>query len=244
MVNFWNIVNKVIEDADIIIEVLDARFPELTRNKEVENKVLQKGKKLLYVINKADLSEEVTKQLKVKPFVLFSAKKHYGTNLLREALMKISKGESVRVGVLGYPNVGKSSVINALKGRGSAPVSPKAGFTKHKQTIRASGKIIFLDTPGVIPFKEQDKVKHAIISSTDFTKVKEPDMVVMEMMKEYPGVIEKYYGVDVSDDLESVIENIAMKTGKLKKQRQPDIERCSRDIIKDWQRGKIMTLYS
>ena len=239
MVSFWKIVNRVIADCDILIEVLDARFPELTRNKEVEQKVKEKGKKLLYVINKADLSKDVTKRLKVKPFVLFSAKKHYGTNLLRDAIMKLSKGEKAKVGILGYPNVGKSSVINALKGKASAKTSPKAGYTKGRQLIRVSNKILLLDTPGVIPFLEKDRIKHAIISSTDFTKVKDPDLIVIEIMKEYPGAIERFYNIKPSKDHEATLEDIAIKTGKLKKQGIPDIERCSRDILKDWQRGKI-----
>ena len=59
--------------------------------------------------------------------------------------------EKFKVGVLGYPNTGKSSIINALKGRASAPTSPVSGYTKGMQWIRASKRMYLLDPPGVFP---------------------------------------------------------------------------------------------
>jgi len=123
MASFWRLVKKVIRDADIIMLVLDARFPELTRNEEIEEKVEEQDKQLLYVLNKCDLvSEEKIEELskRYRPSVFVSTKSKLGSTVLYKKIMKISQGEDCVVGVVGYPNVGKSSVINMLKGRSSA----------------------------------------------------------------------------------------------------------------------------
>ena len=104
------------------------------------------------------------------------------------------------VAILGYPNVGKSSLINALKGRGAAKTSSVSGFTKHIQKIRTS-QIILLDTPGVIPYKENDRLKHNIIGTLDHNKEKNPDDVAMSLMEIFPGIIENYYNVDVNTEM-------------------------------------------
>jgi len=174
--------------------------------------------------------------------VFVSAKKHLGTSKLREKILitasRLNLTAKVRVGVLGYPNVGKSSIINALKGRGSAKTSSISGFTKHIQKIRTS-KIILLDTPGVIPYKEHDLLKHNIIGTIDHNKEKNPDIIAVSLMETFPGVIEKFYGVKISLDKEVTLEDIAIKRNFVKKGSKPDFLRASKMILNDWQTGKI-----
>ena len=152
MPSYWRHVNRVLKEADLIIEVLDARLIEETRNREIESKVKTLGKKLLFVINKCDLVnkaklDEAKKTL--KPCVFISSKDHLGTTILKKKILELSKGQNVIVGVVGYPNVGKSSLINALSGRGAARTSSESGYTKGMQKIRVDNKILVLDTPGV-----------------------------------------------------------------------------------------------
>jgi len=246
MKNFWSIVNNVIDDADILLLLLDARLVDETRNEEVESKVKRQKKPLIYVITKCDLAdkESVEKYKKeLYPSVFVSAKEHFGTTMLRNTILMEAKRAGIktelRVGVLGYPNVGKSSLINAMKGRKAASTSVLSGHTKHIQKIRADNRIILIDTPGVIPYQEKDPVKHTFIGTIDFNKAREPDIMSMELMMKFPGRIEKYYGVEINEDKEETLYAIAKKKCMLKKGGLPDLERTARMILKDWQKGVI-----
>jgi ribosome biogenesis GTPase A len=243
--NFWKLVNRVIKYSDILILLLDARSIEETRNSEVETKIKLAKKPLIYCISKSDLvNKKSLGSIKLTPKVFISAKEHTGIAKLRERILiegrKITRNkERYIVGVLGYPNVGKSSLINAVRGRKAAPTSSVSGFTKGVQKINAGTRILFLDTPGVIPYKEKDATKHANIGSIDANKVKNPDLVVMDLLEQYPGKIEAKYSVPVSSDFEATIETIAKKRNKILKKGVLDIETTARMILKDWQTGKI-----
>jgi len=242
MPTFWRVVNKVIAEADVLLLLLDSRLVKDTRNKEVEDKIKKTGKPLIYVITKCDLVEkdEVEKYKRsLRPCVFISATEFHGTKLLRERILIEAPERMVKVGVLGYPNVGKSSLINAMKGKSSASTSSSSGHTKGVQNIRADNRIMFLDTPGVIPYREKNETKHAAIGSIDFNKVKEPDLVVMDLMEKFPGRIESYYSVKLNGDYEASIEIIGKNRNILKKGSKVDMYRTARMILKDWQTGKI-----
>jgi len=242
---FWNIVNAVIDKSDVVIEVLDARFPDMTRNPEIETKVLRKGKKLLLVINKSDLiNKEITEKIKkrlskIAPVVFIAAKQHLGTTYLREGIMKLSKGESVVVGILGYPNTGKSSVINSLKGREAAKSSSMSGYTKGKQLVRISKKIIMLDTPGVYSYKENDVETLAIFGAVDYTKLKEPDLAAIKLLEMFPEIVSSHYKLEIEDP-NDMLEKLAKKMNKLKKGGLLDINSAAKELMKDWQKARIV----
>jgi len=244
--SFWTIVNRVIEQADVLLLLLDARLTEETRNPEAEAKIKAANKPLIYVVTKCDLvDKKILERLPLKPSVFISATEHLGTTILRERIIiegrRAYKNKDVfTVGVIGYPNVGKSSLINAMKGKKAAPTSSVSGFTKGVQKVKMDNRIIFLDTPGVVPYKEKDDSKHAFIGTLEFNRVKNPDLVVMELMEKCPGKIESHYGVNVSSDFEESLEAIARKKNLLKKHAELDIERTSKMILKDWQTGKIV----
>ncbi len=242
MPRFWEQVNSVIAESDIILLVLDARLPEETRNQEIEDKVKENHKSLIYVISKCDLVEARNKLRKLNP-VYVSASKHFGLRTLRKRIMmeaKKARLKEVRVGVLGYPNVGKSSLINAMKGTKVAKTSVLSGCTKRIQEVKASRKLIFLDTPGVLPYMEKEFLKHVLIGSISFKDVEDAEEVVYDIMKQFPGVIEKHYGVELSEDREATLETITLKRHMLKKGAKPDIERMAKEILKDWQKGSIV----
>lgn len=242
MPSFWKHVNRVLQEADIIIEVLDARMINETRNSEIEYKARKLNKLILYAINKCDLAdknelEKVKRTL--KPSVFISSKEHLGTTLLKKKILELSKGEKVVVGVVGYPNVGKSSLINALSGRGAAKTSAESGYTKGLQKIKVDNKILVLDTPGVFPKNENDTLKYGKIGAIDYAKIKEPEIAALTLIEENKELILKYYQVD-GDDIEEILEKIGLKLKKFGRKGEVDLEATSRLILKAWQIGKIM----
>jgi len=247
MSKFWTIVNKVIEKSDILLLVMDARMPKGSRNPEIEEKVAKSGKKIIYVLNKCDLIEDskeypkVMHQLHLNPgnSIFVSAREHLGTmNLLRK-IKEFSKGEYCVVGVVGYPNTGKSSVINALKGKHSARTSSQAGFTRGMQKVRVTKDMLLLDTPGVIPYNEEDRTKHVLIASRNINKTNDPEVVAMDLIVQYDGKIEKFYHAKKGEDEEESLENIAKAKNLLIKKGLPDTKKASHMILLDWQKGKI-----
>jgi ribosome biogenesis GTPase A len=262
-----DIVTKIVAVSDIVLEILDARFVDETRNKELEKEIEKQGKKVIYVLNKADLVDkklEEKMRRELSPYVFVSCTNRVGIKSLRNLIKKVAKtvekrekrelmkgnvvdGEEgkIKVGIVGYPNVGKSSLLNLLVGKSSAGVGSDAGFTKGIQKIKLSDDILLLDSPGVIPddrYSETDKVKlaeHTILGGRSFSQVKEPDMVVANLMLKYPGVLEKYYGIKAKGDSEELIEKLGKKKGALKKKDMVDEDKVARDILKDWQKGEI-----
>ena len=272
---------EVVRVSDIILEVMDARFLDETRNAELEAEIKAKGKKIIYIVNKVDLIDVkalfASGKLKdLRPYVLISCKKNIGRKRLRdvikievkrlrrenslilrnlkagildipgkekEQIIKIDK--RAHVGIIGYPNTGKSTLINVLAGGGAANAAPESGFTKGIQKIRFSKDILILDSPGLIPEKENlfvnstDIKKHAKIGAKGFDKTKEPEFVVGEIMKEFPDKIEKFYQVVSDGDPELLIETLGRRWSYLLKGNTIDTDRTARRILKDWQCGNI-----
>lgn len=235
------VVDKVIRQADILLLVVDARRVQDSINRELESRIKAMNKKLVYVINKCDLitKEEQDNLKKLPNSVQVSAKKHWGTLRLLRFLMRLSEGNEVKVGVIGYPNTGKSSIINALRGRKSAPVSPISGFTKSLRNVRINRRLLMIDAPGLIPYSEKENVSNVIIGAIDSTKIKDPEGAAMELLQEYGDKICKYYEVEESEDVVDTLEKIALKKNMLRKGGEVDTRRMAIDILNSWQRGKI-----
>ena len=240
------IVRKIITESDIILEVLDARFPKETQNKEIEGFIKNQGKKIIYILNKSDLVESMKKSF-LFPSIYISSKKRNGGKLLRDRIKieaKKIKKDQIIVGVIGYPNTGKSSLINLLIGKKSARISPEAGFTKGVQKLRLSSKILLLDSPGVIPNEEYSTIgkftkKHSEIGVKTYDKIKDPEIIVAELMRKYPQTIERFYNVNADGDSEILLEKIGEQKRFFKKGGEINTDTAARFVIKDWQTGKI-----
>lgn len=240
---------KIIEDSDILLEVLDARFVEETRNREVEEAIKRKGKKIIYVLNKADLIEKTSKQ-EFYPYVFVSCTLRKGIKELRNLIKIQAKGvkkesERVNVGLIGYPNTGKSSLINLLIGKNSAKTAPEAGFTKGLQKLKLSAGILLIDSPGIIPASQYSAVNreaiaiHTKFGGRSYNQVKEPELVVSELIKEFPESFKKFYKINFDSDPEILMETLGKRKGFLKKGGEPDEDKTARQILRDWQEGKI-----
>lgn len=184
---FDKVFKQVIDEADVVLYVLDARDPEGTRSREVERSIMAAasgGKRLILILNKVDLIPP-----KVLRDWLVYLRRYFPTLPLRASgaaanahvfnhreltvqstsatLFKALKSyaanknlkRAISVGVIGYPNVGKSSVINALlnrlgsKGSSAAracPAGAEAGVTTSIRTVKIDSKLTLLDSPGVV----------------------------------------------------------------------------------------------
>lgn len=248
------VVVKLLETSDVIIEVLDARFPEETRNREIEEVIKKRGKRLIFALNKSDLIDKkkfiVPKDM--RPFVFISCKNREGSRVLRDLIKrevryKQEKFDRAQVGIIGYPNTGKSSLINFLIGKSSAKTAYEAGFTKGIQKLKLSSKILLMDTPGVIPadkYSHTDPLKishHVMVGARNYDKVKNPAFIVSEIMKDYTEQFAKYYGSDFDVDVEIFLERIGKKRNFLLKGGIADEDRAARSILRDWQEGRIIT---
>ncbi|MBU2523361.1 MAG: 50S ribosome-binding GTPase [Nanoarchaeota archaeon] len=248
------IAKEIIVISDIVLEILDARFIEQTRIPVLEKMITDAGKKIIFILNKSDLVDTKImvgegKLNNVKPYVFVSSKLRRGKlQLLRRIKMEIAKANikfpRAHVGVIGYPNTGKSTLINYLAGRRSAPTSSEANYTKGAQKIRLTKDILLLDTPGVVPPVEDNLlgrsiVKKAEIGAERYSQTKDPELVVASLMKKHGNAMEKFYGIDYEADYEEFGEKLGRKFNLLLKGNKVDLDKTYRRIIKDWQDGKI-----
>ncbi len=253
MASYKIMVKDVIKKSDVLLEVIDARFPDETRNSEVERDVARARKPLIIVLNKCDLvskeSLEKTKSRlsKIAPTVFVSGRDGFGKTILRHRILEAAKikGRDILVGSLGYPNTGKSSVINAVCGKHKAPTSSISGHTKGVQLVNAGSRIRFIDTPGVIPFGEDDEYIQGLLGVKDATHLKDHVGVALKIIEkmcaENKTALESLYNVTIGgEDSYDVLELIGRQSNFLMKKGEVDENRTAVKIINDWQKGLLM----
>ncbi|MEK6936336.1 MAG: GTPase [Nanoarchaeota archaeon] len=272
---YWDVVNRIIIESDIVLEVLDGRLVELSRNEEIERLVKLNKRPLIFVINKSDLvnGESLRKQveaLKSEGEVVFvSSKDRRTTKVLLYTIKKIFKKYGKRapsifkkdgpkvtfretkanivVGILGYPNVGKSSIINALAHKTKMKVSKKAGTTHGINWIRVNDEIKLIDSPGVIPLTYEDEVRYGLIGAKDIERLQNPyvvaEAIINLFMKTNKSAFERFYDIQINEgeeDYDSVVNKIGERKRFLLKGNRIDENRVGIMIVKDWQDGKLM----
>ncbi|XP_015440088.1 PREDICTED: nucleolar GTP-binding protein 2 [Dufourea novaeangliae] len=250
----WNELYKVIDSSDVILQVLDARDPLGTRSPPIEKylKTEKPHKHLMFILNKVDLVPAWVTQRWVAilsaeyPTVAFHASMTHPfgkgslINLLRQfAKLHIDK-KQISVGFIGYPNTGKSSVINTLRSKKVCNVAPIAGETKVWQYITLMRRIYLIDCPGVVyPSAETDTEK-VLKGVVRVELVQNPEDYVSDVLARVkPEYIRKTYKIMEWSDHVDFLEKLARKSGKLLKKGEPDIATVSRMILNDWQRGKL-----
>uniref|UniRef100_A0A8C7XN56 Nucleolar GTP-binding protein 2 n=1 Tax=Oryzias sinensis TaxID=183150 RepID=A0A8C7XN56_9TELE len=212
----WGELYKVIDSSDVIIQVLDARDPMGTRSKSIETylKKEKPWKHLIFVLNKCDL---------IPTWVTLHTDK-----------------KQISVGFIGYPNVGKSSVINTLRSKKVCNVAPIAGETKVWQYITLMRRIFLIDCPGVVYPSEDSESDIVLKGVVQVEKIKNPeDHIEAVLERAKPEYVQKTYRIPSWNSTEDFLEKLAFRTGKLLKGGEPDISTVSKMVLNDWQRGRI-----
>jgi len=249
----WRRVRSVLEMSDLVLEVIDARDPVETRNRRLEDLVNRLGKSLMMVINKADLVPmEVLKEWRRflerdYPTVFISARDRLGTRKLIVNIKRYAPRLPVRVSVVGYPNVGKSTIINYLKGRHVAETSPVPGWTIGEQIVRAKQWLVVIDTPGVVPVEEvKDEALLVIKGAIDPSKLDDPLIpaikLIMRIKSFNPKAFMERYGVDSEDPME-LLELVGRRRGLLMRGGKVNIREAAIAVIRDWILGKLTYYY-
>ena len=247
---------------DLIIELADARVPLSSRNPDIDE--LGKGKARLILLNKADLAEdrlndEWVAYFKEKGYsaVKVNSRKGGGIKLIQSVIQEACREKTerdrkrgilnrpVRAMVVGIPNVGKSTFINALAGKACAKTGNKPGVTKGKQWIRLNKSVELLDTPGILWPKFEDQevgLKLAFIGSIkdEILQTEELAAELVKFLKEsYPGVLEEKYSIPEVQDTYECLANIAQSRHCLVRGSELDTEKAASILLDDFRGGKL-----
>jgi nuclear GTP-binding protein len=255
----WKELYKVIDSSDVLLQVLDARDPMGTRCLAVEKylRTEKKFKHVIFILNKADLIPPwATKRWvailsKEYPTVAFHAhvEKPFGKgnviSLIRQfaRLQKQNNKKLLSVGMIGYPNVGKSSVINTLRGQKVCNVAPIPGETKVWQYVALSKRIYLIDCPGVIHHNDcNDETGSALKSVIRIERLGDANKA--DHVKRVLELVDRQkmmdtYRVPPWKDHHEFLANLARQRGKLRPGGAPDVDAASRMVLYDWQRARI-----
>ena len=245
---------KVIDASDVLCEILDARDPLGTRCSYLENFVRKNcpHKHIIYILNKCDLvpiyvTAAYIKHLsKFYPTIAFHASitNPFGKPALFQILRQFDAlhkdKKNISVGFVGYPNVGKSSVINSLKKQKCCKAAPIPGETKVWQYIALTKRIYLIDCPGVVYEEGQSEMDRVLKNVVRAEKIEEPMVFIQGILdRANHDVLKKIYKVDNWIDTEDFVKQCAKKYGKLVKGGEPDYKATAKILLLDWQRGKI-----
>ena len=248
---------------DLIIELTDARSPLCSRNPDIDT--LGKGKLRLVILNKADLADEGVNQAWLRYFeergiraVCVNAREGKGVKQIQSVIRDICKekaerdrkrgiiGRPVRAMVAGIPNVGKSTLINSIVGKGAAKTGNKPGVTKGKQWIHLNKELELLDTPGILWPKFEDQqvgMKLAMLGSMndEVLQIEELSLDLIRFLQEqYPGKLqERYTAIGEETDPVKILEAIGRSRGCLKKGNEIDYEKAANLLLDEFRSGKI-----
>lgn len=247
---------------DIVIELIDARIPMSSRNPDIDD--LAKNKYRLILLNKSDLADERVTVKWVEFFdkqgikvIKLDSRQRSGMKSVNNAILEVCKekierdrkrgiiNRPVRAMIVGIPNVGKSTFINSFAGKACAKTGNKPGVTKGKQWIRLNKTVELLDTPGILwPKFDNEKIANdlAFIGSINdqILNLTELSLKFIESVKnDYAGIFTSRYDIEEKDDGVTMLGDIAIARGCLKKGGEPDYDKAAALIFDDFRSGKL-----
>ncbi len=254
-------VKEKLDLIDIVFEVIDARIPYSSKNKDIDS--LIKNKPRILIMTKMDLCDlNKTKEwikyyesigYKVIPLDLLNnpnlqsltnETNNYSLKMNQKRKEKGLKERKIRALILGIPNVGKSTLINRLVGKKATNVGNKPGITKQLEWIRVNNQIELLDTPGILwPRLDNQEVALNLAATT---AIKEEILniediaiyIINKMLKEYSDNIKERYNLTNEEDIIDILDSIGKKIGAIRN-KETDYDKVYTTVLRDLRDGRL-----
>lgn len=263
MAKTMRLIQENLKLVDIVIELLDARIPISSKNPDID--ALVKTKSRLIILNKSDLADDKVNKEWLSyyksqniPALLFDSAHSNNINIIVEQIQKIlqekiellkGKGmvnRSVKIMIVGIPNVGKSSFINKFVKKSVAIAGDRPGVTKGKQWIRIKHGFEILDTPGVLwpKFDDRAGLNLAYIGSVK-DEIMDIETLAVHLLSvlndNYPERLNERYKIEATKDMSGfdILLEIAKKRGFLIAGGELDTIRCSNIVLDEFRGGKL-----
>lgn len=255
-------IKEKIKLIDIIYECVDARMPSSSKLKGMDD--ILEAKPRILVMTKKDLCdlEETNKWIKhyeekgYKVILLDLTNNDDYKKLIKltnEIVKPIQekrkdkglKSKEVKIGVIGIPNVGKSTLINKLAGKKVANTGNKPGVTKQINWLKTNSGFLLLDTPGILWPKIEDNTEALSLASTATIKMKILNMtdiggyIITFFKNYYKEKLEEKYNIEISDDPNEIFTSLAKKFNYFEKDGEIDYEKISNKVYNDLVSGAL-----
>ncbi len=264
MTKAQRMIEENLKMVDAVCELLDARIPGASRNPDIDR--LAGDKPRLIILNRIDLADpSVTarwkKYYEARGFAVLETDAKSGKGVggfapavrrlladkLRDYESKGQVGRTLRVMILGIPNVGKSTFINKVAGRKAAIAGDRPGVTRGKQWINIDSGLDLLDTPGILwpRFDSQEVGELLAITNAIKADVLDKETLganfMLRLRDMYPGAIEERYKFAPDPDMNGfeLLEQAAKKRGFLVSRGEYDIERMANTLLGEYHEGKL-----
>ncbi|MEH0758897.1 ribosome biogenesis GTPase YlqF [Vibrio sp. 16] len=248
---------EAIPQIDVIIEVLDARIPFSSENPMIAE--LKGDKPVVKVLNKRDLADPELTQLWIDHFekehnvkaIAITTSQQAEVNKIMELVRKLAPhreeiGKNIRTMIMGIPNVGKSTIINALAGRTIAVTGNQPAVTRRQQRINLQNGIVLSDTPGILWPKVENPHSGFRLAATGAVKdtAMEYDEVafytVEYLAQAYPERLQERYQIeDLPESDIELMEEIGRKRGALRAGGRVDLHKCSEILLHELRSGTL-----
>lgn len=255
-------IGQSLKMVDIVAEIVDARIPFSSRNPLIDEIISNKPR--IIILNKIDMANPIetkkwidyfnsegieviqynsTKDKKTKD--LYKLARQVLSDLFDKRISKNIKDETIKMMVVGIPNVGKSTFINNVSKRKGTKTGNRPGVTKSNQWIKTDSDVQLLDTPGVLWPKLDlfDNAKNLAFTGSIKDEVLEIEDLAFEFIKLLqrvsPKNLEERYNVDANMETLQIMDKIAMDTGSIQRGNEIDYFKVANLILDDFRKMRM-----